>query len=640
MLDGHSLPFERMIGAMKRRGLGSIVGAAAFLAVAAAPAMSAEPVGDAAASMYEPSTVDVIYLTLSPQAEGELEAEPDEYVEGTFSLAETNGTPGGIGPASTPITVGIRLKGGVGSGRTLAQKAAFKIKFSWVKGQKFRGLKKLTLNNMVQDPSAIHETLAYKAFRSVGVAAPRTGYAYVYVNGSRDYGLHVNVETLDAVALEKRFGPFQHLYEGAYGVDVETGPADTAPEVAAAAGEFEVDEGDEGDRSDLEALIQSVNSPVAGDWSDRVEGLADLKEMTRMWGVEKYIGHSDGYSGVEGSAWPNNYYLLSDPAGRFQMLPWGTDQTWEGHLAFVGDAGVLFDRCLADASCAAMYRKSLREMQAPIAAAQLGSLANSAAALLLPWEELEQTNSTHEYSLAQIEAEVQYIRQYIPDRADELAAWLGTQPGEAAHVEVALQPASIIADGTSTSTAIATVTDAGGMPIPGESLSFSSTDPGEQIGPVADNGDGTYSVPITSSTVAGAATILATDASGAPTVAGSAVLTQRSEVSSGDPKSDPTDTKSTPAAPKTSLAVTITGGPSKRTRDRRPTFRFTSDDRGASFRCKLDDRPYRSCGSPDTVSRLALGQHVFHVRAVSTAGEAGPAASYGFFVGRHRTHRG
>ena len=87
---------------------------------------------------------------------------------------------------------------------------------------------------MVQDTSMIHERLAYEAFRSVGVPSPRTGYAYLEVNGE-DFGLHLNIETTDDVALEKRLGAFDHLYEGAYGSDVAPGGA----------GSFEIDEGDE-----------------------------------------------------------------------------------------------------------------------------------------------------------------------------------------------------------------------------------------------------------------------------------------------------------------------------------------------------------------------------------------------------------
>ena len=45
--------------------------------------------------------------------------------------------------------------------------------------------------------------------------ASRTGYAYVRVNGS-DYGVYLNVETLDDVSLPRWFASTGHLYEGTY----------------------------------------------------------------------------------------------------------------------------------------------------------------------------------------------------------------------------------------------------------------------------------------------------------------------------------------------------------------------------------------------------------------------------------------
>ncbi len=494
--------------------------------LAAAPALAVEPVGDPAAPLYRLGAVDVIYLTLSPASEAALNSEPDEYVEGTFSRAETDGTPSGVGPPSEPLTVGIRLKGQLGSARSLAQKAAFKIKFNWAKGQKFLGLKKLTLNNMVQDPSNVHEALGYAAFRSSGVAAPRTGYAYVYVNGV-DYGLHLDVENVDDVATEKRFGPFQHVYEGAYGSDVETAPAVTPAEVTEAASHFEVDEGDEDDRTDLEALIAAVNDG-SGDWSRRVETLADLKEMTRMWAVEKYVGNWDGYAGMEGGYWPNNFYLQSDPDGWFRMLPWGIDQTWSEHLGFDGDAGVLFDRCLADDSCAEMYRRSLRQAQAAIAGQDPDGQAAALEAALQPWIEQEQANARHEYSLGQFQAAVQATRDFIASRAAELTSWLGSQPPEvpASQIQLGLEPDSIVANGVATTTATVAVTDADGNPIPGDEIVLSSSDHGEQATPVVDNDDGTYSAQIVSSTQAGEAVITATDTSVAGSLSDSAELEQ------------------------------------------------------------------------------------------------------------------
>jgi spore coat protein CotH len=488
----------------------------------------ANPSLNSAEAMYEPGNVSVINLTLPEKSVEELNDEPDEYVEGTISLAETNGTPAQIGSFSTPLTIGIRLKGGPGSSRTLAQKAAFKLKLNWVKGQTFRGLKKMTLNNMVQDPSMIHEALAYDAFHAAGVDAPHAGYAYVYVNGV-DYGLHLNLETLDDVAAEKRVGPFQHLYEGADGSDVETGAGDTPEEVSAAAAGFEVDEGDDEDLGDLEALVREVNEPASGDWSDRVETVADLKQMTRMWAVEKYIGHWDGYAGQEGASWPNNFYLLSSAAGWFRMLPWGVDQTWSSHLGFDGDAGVLFDRCLADSSCAEMYRRSLRDLKARIAGGRLDSLATATATLLKPWQELEQGNAgRHEYDLGQIEAAVQATKNFIAARPAELDSWLSAQPAliPASQIDLVLEPSSIVADGVATTTATATVRDDDGNPIPGDEVTFSSSDPDERLGQVVDNDDGTYSVQITASTSAGAKTITAGDDS-VPGLSDEATLTER-----------------------------------------------------------------------------------------------------------------
>ena len=401
---------------IKIRGAAIAALIAASLAAGAGPAAAAAPTGDAAAPLYDPGRIDVIKLDLPPESIANLEADPEgEYQPGTFSLAETAGTPGGVGAFSAPLQVGIRLKGGVGSFRVLGDKAGFKIKFA--KTAPFLGLKKMTLNNMVQDPSMIHETLAYEAFGAAGVPAPRTGFADVVVNGE-DYGVHLNVETLDKVALEKRFGTFaeppQHLYEGEYGADA------TADRV----GLFEVDEGKATDQSDLAALVAASEDGSAPDWSDSVAPFADLGEMTHMWAVEKYIGHWDGYSGEESDVLPNNFYLYSDAGGRFQMLPWGTDLTWEEHLPFDGAAGALFDACLADASCEALYRSAAADALGSIAALDLDTTARCTAELLRPWQELEPPQMDPP-SAAEVDAAVQTARQFIASRGQELAAWLG-----------------------------------------------------------------------------------------------------------------------------------------------------------------------------------------------------------------------
>jgi hypothetical protein len=386
--------------------------AALLLLAVVAPAPAA---ADPAAALYQPNRIDTIGLNLSPSAISALEAEPEEYVVGTFSLSETDGSPETIGPWA----VEVRLKG-EGSFKTLAGKAAFKLKFPNKLERPF-GLKKMTLNNMVEDPSMIHETLAYAAYRAAGVPAPRTSYAYVYVNGV-DYGLHLDIETLDDVSLKNLFGDFddetQHLYEGEAGDEVRPGGASG----------YEVDEGDKIDLGDLEALIAAVNSDGSEEWSMRVAATADLLEMTRMWAVEKYAGQWDGYTSGGSPFQPNNYYLYSDPSGRFQMLPWGSDETWQerNHLEIDAGNGLLFTNCLDDAACAVTYRESMGAVCGALGGVGLDSLAVNTAAALAPWQAIEQSNGArHVHDLDAIQDGVAETRDFIASRPAEVAAFLG-----------------------------------------------------------------------------------------------------------------------------------------------------------------------------------------------------------------------
>jgi hypothetical protein len=399
--------------------------AAASLAVPAAGRAAEDP---AVATIYDPGAVGVVDLTFSPEAIESLEDEPDEDVKGTFSYATTDGTPGGEETALTPTPIAIEahLKGSIGgSFRPITEKAAFKLKF---KPTPFAGLKKMTLNNMVQDDSMLHEGLAYATFGAAGVPGPRSGYAYVRVNGE-DFGLYANVETLDKVWLEKRFGPFQkppqHLYEGERGNDVVPGQA----------GAFEVDEGDDTDISDLEALIEAVAAEQGPEpWSTRIAPYVDLGEMTKMWAVEKYIDHWDGYSGhaIAGLR-PNNYYLYSDASGQFQMLPWGADQTYiptidvgtpGREVLFDGEGGVLFNLCLDDPACFRMFWEALGEVTEVVAGLDPATIATETAALLQPWEALEREDGRPRFTQAQVEEGVDVTVEFSAGRGAEAEAWL------------------------------------------------------------------------------------------------------------------------------------------------------------------------------------------------------------------------
>jgi len=69
----------------------------------------------------------------------------------------------------------------------------------------------------------------------------------------------------------------------------------------------------------------------------------------------------------------------------------------------------------------------------------------------------------------------------------------------------------------------------------------------------------------------------------------------------------------------------ITAGPSGSTSSSTATFRFSSTDTAATFRCKLDGRRWSACTSGKTYTGLPQGSHTFKVRAKDSAGTNDPS---------------
>lgn len=292
--------------------------------------------------LYEPFAVPTVDITLDPAAWLDLTYNQFEYTTGIFQLTRD-------GDKSPPYEVGVRLKGYVGSYQTIDGKPSFKIKFDYTTpdGQ-FYGMQKLTFNNMIQDASMIHETLSYELFRKANVPSPRTGYVWIRVNGM-DYGLYTNVEVPDDLMDDTWFESTQHIYEGAYGVDVYPGYEYS----------YEIDKGDPNDVSDLTNLITAANS-TDDEWLAAIDAVTDFDEMLRMWALELYMGHWDGYPTH------NNYFLHSDDAGRFVMEPWGTDQTFGSEMSFVGSQGQMFTRCMGIPACKQRYINTVSDLRSTI----------------------------------------------------------------------------------------------------------------------------------------------------------------------------------------------------------------------------------------------------------------------------------
>jgi hypothetical protein len=102
-------------------------------------------------------------------------------------------------------SVGLRIKG-FSSAWGSDIKKPFRIDFDeFVTDQKYDGLKKISLNNALWDPSCMRDVIAYNILRFEGVAASRTSYAKVYIN-DQYWGLYIVAEQIDKTFLKQAFG--------------------------------------------------------------------------------------------------------------------------------------------------------------------------------------------------------------------------------------------------------------------------------------------------------------------------------------------------------------------------------------------------------------------------------------------------
>jgi len=290
--------------------------------------------------LFQKTAVVEVELTLPVESVTSLNLDGSRWVDSKVRLRVGDFDSG-------TLDAGVRLKGRWGSAQTLDGKAAFKIKFDHsVADQDVLGMEDLTLNNMVQDCTMLHEHLSYELFRAFDIPVPRTGWAVVSVNGE-PYGVYLLLEKYDRRFFNRFYPDTAHVFEGAYGSDVLPGQERY----------FEIKDGDSADVSDLSALASAVAEPDDRKWQARLSGVAAVDEMMRVWAVEQYIGHWDGYAPTI-----NNFFLRCDSNGIFTLHPWGLDQTWGDFRDYHSGSGAIFARCMEIPECRARYDKVMLDL--------------------------------------------------------------------------------------------------------------------------------------------------------------------------------------------------------------------------------------------------------------------------------------
>lgn len=255
-----------------------------------------------ALDLFEKGEIPRVRLELSDDAIEKLRTSPRQYVIGSV-----------VEGARRYTNVSIRLKGGPGSSRPLDDRPAFTVNFDQqAPGQTFHGLKKLHLNNSVQDSSYLSEKLCREMFEAAGVPVPRAGHAVVALNDRR-LGLYVLVEGVNKQFLKRYFSQTGgNVYDGHSQQDVHqrlrTNSGD-APK----------------DQSRLADLAAAARTPDLAARRLALEKTLDVERFLSFMAVEVIVAHWDGYS-----LHRNNFRIFHDlSTDRMVFLPQGLDQTFQ-----------------------------------------------------------------------------------------------------------------------------------------------------------------------------------------------------------------------------------------------------------------------------------------------------------------------
>lgn len=280
--------------------LWDIAPAAGQAAAGAAPERSRKPIPGG--EIFNRPTVLDFAIHLEETNWQALARSPREYTEATVVV---NGV--------TYPEVALKLKGAAGSFRSIDDRPAMTLSFSkWAEGRRLFGLRRLHLNNSVQDESRMNEYIGSDLFRTAGIPTPRVAWATVRLN-DRKLGLYVLKEAFESEFLKLYFGSDKgNLYEGGFVQDIDRKL------------EKESGKGPD-DHSDLQAVVAAANEKNPTNRWARLQKVLDVDRFVTYMALSAMLADWDGYPLNR-----NNYRIYFRPEdGRAVFMPHGMDQLFQ-----------------------------------------------------------------------------------------------------------------------------------------------------------------------------------------------------------------------------------------------------------------------------------------------------------------------
>jgi spore coat protein CotH len=243
----------------------------------------------------------------------------------------------------TVRNVGIRSRG---RGSRSPHKPGLRVDFDrYTAAQRFIGLKSLVLDNVTQDGSGIHESVAMAFYARLGIPAPREIHTRLYVNNEYA-GLYVIVESVDKDLLARVFGAIGtdtqndgYLYEFKWMDDWKFGYLGDG--LAEYKLRFEPttheSKSDEELYRPIEMLIRVANSTPPDRLVAELSARLDIPQAIRFIAAQLFLAETDGFLGGFGI---NNLYLYRlENSDVHVFIAWDADNTFY-HPEYPTNSGI------------------------------------------------------------------------------------------------------------------------------------------------------------------------------------------------------------------------------------------------------------------------------------------------------------
>ena len=227
------------------------------------------------------------------------------------------------------------------------------------------------------------------------------------LNGE-DYGTYLLVESLDERDfLARNFPSTLATYEPLPGDDITPDKVPT----------FEVDKGDETDRSAVLAIAEALRTAPQGGVYDALKARIDYPEVLREMAVELFMGEWDGYALAR-----NNYLIHIDDGGVLRLMPWGADQAFASRESLFFGRGLLLETCLADLRCIRAWGDALKDVHGKLRGLLDAGIADEARQLAALNAQRFSDDPRVFWAVPGLEARAQAVIAELPRRLDGLAS--------------------------------------------------------------------------------------------------------------------------------------------------------------------------------------------------------------------------